>query len=84
LLGGVNDTVTGIPRCGTFGGTAYSGAARGPQDPGGAAVASGDDQSEAVLYGAGTLFEVLFGLWLTIKGIDVERWRAPAASRPVS
>jgi hypothetical protein len=35
---------------------------------------------EAILYGAGTLFEVLAGLWLTIKGIDIERWKASAVS----
>ena len=39
---------------------------------------------EAVLYGAGTLFEVLVGLWLTIKGIDIERWKASAVSRQAS
>ena len=34
---------------------------------------------ETILYGAGSAFELTFGLWLLFKGIDLERWRAYAA-----
>lgn len=29
---------------------------------------------ETVLYGVGALFELVFGLWLVFKGIDLEQW----------
>lgn len=35
---------------------------------------------EAVFYGPGTLFEVLIGLWLALRGIDAERWKARPSS----
>ena len=37
---------------------------------------------ETVLYGAGTLFEVTIGLWLLVKAVDVDKWRAYAGARP--
>ena len=29
---------------------------------------------EAVLYGLGALFELLFGIWLLFRGVNVEQW----------
>lgn len=37
---------------------------------------------ETVLYVAGTLFEVSIGLWLLVKAVDVDRWRAYAGAHP--
>jgi len=29
---------------------------------------------EHVLYGVGALFELVFGLWLVFKGVDLQQW----------
>lgn len=37
---------------------------------------------EVVLYGFGTAFEVVFGLWLLLKGIDLPQWERRVAGVP--